>query len=97
MTDDWGASSTRAALTRRARAISLPSVTSTVAPVPAADCPVVSALDGFTRPCVGCLDTATFGFENSPSLSSVVAPRRHGTGASGDSTSLYPGTGAQRG
>jgi hypothetical protein len=37
------------------------------------------------------------GFENSPSLSSAAAPRRRGTGLSGGSTSLHPGTGAQGG
>jgi hypothetical protein len=58
---------------------------------------VVSALDGFTGPCAGCLDTAAFGFENSSSLSSAAAPWRHGTGASGSSTSLHPETSAQGG
>jgi hypothetical protein len=38
--------------------VSLPSVTSTATPVPAANWPVTSALDGFTGPCVGCLGTA---------------------------------------
>jgi hypothetical protein len=37
MTGDWGTTSARAALVRRARAISLPSVTSTVVSIPAAD------------------------------------------------------------
>jgi hypothetical protein len=46
---------------------------------------------------VGCLDTAAYGFENSSSLSFAVALRRHGTGESGGSTSLHPGTGAHRG
>jgi hypothetical protein len=35
-----------------------PSVTPTVTPVPAADRPVASALDGFAGPRAGCLDTA---------------------------------------
>jgi hypothetical protein len=51
----------------------------------------------FTGPCAGRLDTAAYGFENSPSLSSVAALRRHGTGASGGSTSLHPGTATQGG
>jgi hypothetical protein len=51
-------------LARRFRAladiitVSLPSVTSTATPVPAANWPVTSALDGFTGPCAGCLGTA---------------------------------------
>jgi hypothetical protein len=36
-------------------------------------------------------------FKNSPSLSSAADSRRRSSGASGDSTSLYPGTGAQGG
>jgi hypothetical protein len=35
-----------------------PSVTSTATPVPAANWPVTSALDGFTGPRAGCLGTA---------------------------------------
>jgi hypothetical protein len=35
-----------------------PSVTPTATPVPAADLPVTSALDGFAEPHAGCLDTA---------------------------------------
>jgi hypothetical protein len=38
--------------------VSLPSVTSTATPVPAANWPVTSALDGFTGPRAGCLGTA---------------------------------------
>jgi hypothetical protein len=34
-----------------------PSFTPTVTPVPVADRPMVSALDGFAGPCVGCLNT----------------------------------------
>jgi hypothetical protein len=51
-------------LARRFRAladiitISPPSVTSTATPVPAANWPMTSALDGFTGPRVGCLRTA---------------------------------------
>jgi hypothetical protein len=37
--------------------VSLPSVTSTATPVPAANWPVTSALDGFTGPRAGCLST----------------------------------------
>jgi hypothetical protein len=47
MTSNWGASSARATLTRRACATSLPLVISTGVPVPAADWPVIFALDGF--------------------------------------------------
>jgi hypothetical protein len=89
-------------LARRFRAlagiitVSPPLVTSTTMFVPAANWPVTSALDGFTGPRAGpryrCID-----FEISPSLSSAVAPRRRGIGASGSSTSLYAGINAQGG
>jgi hypothetical protein len=51
-------------LARRFRAladiitVSPPSVTSTATPVPVANWPVTSALDGFTGPRAGCLGTA---------------------------------------
>jgi hypothetical protein len=51
-------------LARRFRAladiiiVSPPSVTSTTMPIPAANWPVTSALDGFTGPRAGCLGTA---------------------------------------
>jgi hypothetical protein len=73
-----------------------PTVTPTVTPVPVAVWPVASALDGLAGPrrvpryrCIG--------FENSPSLSSVAAPMRRGTGTSGGSTSLHPETDTQGG
>jgi hypothetical protein len=56
---------------------------------------VTSALDAFAGPRAGCLDTAALVLKFF--LSSAEAPRRRGTGASGGSTSLHPGTDAHEG
>jgi hypothetical protein len=72
-----------------------PLVTPTATPVPATDWAMTSALNGFVGPCAGWLDTAALVLKIF--LSSAAAPRRRGTGASGDSASLHTGTIAQGG